>query len=197
VAARVTLFAVAAAVASLPVPGAIAQEPPTRPGRAPLAARKDRAPAGGAAGPVTTLATLVDVHGRDAVVLDDAAPTDRRFAELLRDRVTGAHTRLDPRLIGLIREVATKTGTPKIELVSGYRSPKLNEMLRKKEHKVASHSQHSLGHAVDFRVEGLGPADTKKLVVALGWAGGIGQYDAAHNLFVHADVGRKRFWHER
>ena len=35
------------------------------------------------------------------------------------------------------------------------------------------------------------------LVLSLGWEGGIGQYDAAAGEFVHADVGKKRYWRGR
>jgi uncharacterized protein YcbK (DUF882 family) len=70
-------------------------------------------------------------------------------------------------------------------------------MLRKKGHRVASHSQHSLGHAVDFRIIGLTPAQMKRAILKVGWEGGIGQYDKSSDLFVHADVGPKREWYER
>jgi uncharacterized protein YcbK (DUF882 family) len=81
-----------------------------------------------------------------------------------------------------------------VDIVSGYRSPKRNEMMRKKGRHVASHSQHTLGHAVDFRVEGLGVAELVKAIEALKWDGGLGRYDGKGDLFVHADVGPKRRW---
>ena len=87
-----------------------------------------------------------------------------------------------------------------MELVSGYRSPKLNEMLRKKGHHVASHSQHSLGHACDFRIVpegarvGIDPRVLEKEIRALGWQGGVGVYPTAGDWFVHADVGANRRW---
>ena len=95
--------------------------------------------------------------------------------------------------------MTTKAALPaaRVEIVSGYRSAKLNEMLRKKGHHVASHSQHSLGHAVDFRLVGVTPAEMHHALDALAWQGGIGQYDGASDLFVHADVGAKRTWKGR
>jgi uncharacterized protein YcbK (DUF882 family) len=84
--------------------------------------------------------------------------------------------------------------------VSGFRSPKLNEMMRKKGHHVASHSQHSLGHAVDFRVvppgeeKGIDPRVLEREVRALGWEGGVGVYTMEHDWFVHCDVGPHRGW---
>ena len=171
-----------------------------------LANRKERAPVGdGSNGEdaefprpeVETWATLINVHTGEAMPLSSAEPTFSRFCEALADRTTASKTALDPRLLELLRQVALRNPGARIELVSGYRSPKLNEMLRKKGHRVASHSQHSLGHAVDFRIIGLTPSQMKKAILKAGWEGGIGQYDKSSDLFVHADVGPKREWYER
>jgi uncharacterized protein YcbK (DUF882 family) len=148
----------------------------------------------GPAGPAETLATLVNVHSNEAVALDTRAPSDERFARLLPDRTNGDVHRFDPRLLGVVRRVAERHPGARIDLVSGYRSPKFNEHLRKKGHRVASHSEHSLGHALDFRVEGLSPVEIVAELRALGWKGGIGRYDGASDRFVHVDVGRERFW---
>lgn len=148
----------------------------------------------GPAGPAETLATLVNVHSNEAMALDARAPSDDRFARLMPDRTNGDVHRFDPRLLGVVRRVAERHPGARIDLVSGYRSPKFNEHLRKKGHRVASHSEHSLGHALDFRVEGLSPAEIVAELRALGWKGGIGRYDGASDRFVHVDVGRERFW---
>jgi uncharacterized protein YcbK (DUF882 family) len=146
---------------------------------------------------VETWATLFNVHTGEAMPLSSAEPTLDRFCDALADRATGSKAVLDPKLLELLRQVALRNPGARIELVSGYRSPKLNEMLRKKGHRVASHSQHSLGHAVDFRIIGLTPSQMKQAVLKSGWEGGIGQYDKSSDLFVHADVGPKREWYER
>jgi uncharacterized protein YcbK (DUF882 family) len=89
----------------------------------------------------------------------------------------------------------------RIEIVSGYRSEKLNEMLRKKGHHVASKSQHSLGHAVDFRIvlpgaeKGIDPRQLERDIRGLGWQGGVGVYLLEGDWFVHADVGPQRGWY--
>lgn len=146
------------------------------------------------------LATLIQTHTGEHVILDEGSPTEERFSALLRDRVTGERHELDGRLLGLLRELAKKHKGARIELVSGYRSPKLNEMLRKKGHRVASHSQHSLGHAVDFRVvmpgeeKGIDPRVLEKEIRELGWQGGVGIYLTRSDWFVHADVGANRRW---
>lgn len=147
------------------------------------------------------LATLVQTHTDECVMLDALSPTSERFTTLLADRVTGERHELDPRLLDLLRSLAARHVGARIELVSGYRSPKLNEMMRKKGHHVASHSQHSLGHAVDFRLvlpdgdpKGMAPADVEKEIRALGWTGGVGTYPSKSDWFVHADVGPNRRW---
>lgn len=153
--------------------------------------------------PPPLLATLVQTHTEERVPLDDVAPSADRFSSLLADRVTGEEHSFDPRLLDLLRALAKKhgdAGPVRIELVSGYRSAKLNEMMRKKGRHVASHSQHSLGHAVDFRIvlpgdeKGLDPRVLEREIRALGWDGGVGVYTLATDWFVHADVGRNRRW---
>jgi uncharacterized protein YcbK (DUF882 family) len=146
------------------------------------------------------LATLSQVHTGERAVLDGDSPTADEFDDLLADRVTGARTHLDERLLGLLRALAEKHPGGRIELVSGYRSPKLNELLRKKGHHVASHSQHSLGHACDFRIIPAGqdlPLDPRVVegeIRGLGWKGGVGVYPTTVDWFVHADVGPERSW---
>lgn len=192
---------------SLPAPSylAIASRPPvTVAPRASGVATEVPAPAPPSSASPSTDATgvasvtmMVNVHTGESSPLDDEQPTEARFSDMLQDRVTGARIDLDPRLLALLRKVAKAHPGARIELVSGFRSPKLNEMLRKKEHKVASHSQHSLGHAVDFRVVGMTPKEMRKELEKLGWKGGIGQYDKVEDRFVHADVGPDRRWRER
>jgi uncharacterized protein YcbK (DUF882 family) len=149
------------------------------------------------------LATLVQIHTGEHVVLGPDDPPGGRFDELLSDRTTGERHALDPRLLALLRSVAARVPGARIELVSGFRSPKLNERLRKKGHHVASHSQHSLGHAVDFRVipegstEPMEPAAIEALVRHLephAWDGGVGIYPGKDDRFVHCDVGPHRRW---
>ena len=161
-------------------------------------ASKKSGAAAGASAPL--LATLAQTHTEERVMLDDQAPSAARFDALLSDRVTGSKHELDAKLLFLLRSIARKHPAARIELVSGYRSPKLNEMLRKKGHNVASHSQHSLGHAVDFRVVPAGENDAvdprvlEKEIRDLGWAGGVGVYTLKEDWFVHADVGANRRW---
>jgi uncharacterized protein YcbK (DUF882 family) len=155
--------------------------------------------------PPPVLATLAQTHTGERVLLDATSPPQERFDALLADRATGQRAALDPRLLGLLRDLAGAHPGCRIELVSGYRSQKLNEMLRKKGHHVASHSQHSLGNAVDFRIipleadghwadKALSPLVVEKEIRARGWVGGVGTYPKPDDWFVHADVGPNRRW---
>ncbi|WP_394837711.1 DUF882 domain-containing protein [Pendulispora rubella] len=144
--------------------------------------------------------TLVQVHTNERVAFDATAPSQERFSKLLADRVTGSSILLDARLLELLRTLIARYPGARVELVSGFRSPKLNEMLRKKGHHVASHSQHSLGHACDFRIVPVGterplaPAFVERQIRDTGWDGGVGIYPTQKDWFVHADVGPNRRW---
>ncbi len=196
---RLLLCALVAASASLPVTAVTSADAPVPHGLG-LATRK------GPAAPSrdVLLATLVQTHTDERVLLDATLPNEARFASLLSDRVTGSTTEMDPRLLNLLRRLAEKhradAGAVRIELVSGFRSPKLNEMMRKKGHHVASRSRHSLGHAVDFRIvmpgetKGIDPRTLEREIRELGWDGGLGIYTLEHDWFVHADVGPRRGW---
>jgi uncharacterized protein YcbK (DUF882 family) len=146
------------------------------------------------------LGTLVQTHTDERLPLDDTSPSQPRFDALLADRATGATHPLDPQLLGLLRALAARHPLARVELVSGFRSEKLNEMLRKKGHHVALHSQHSLGHAVDFRFvlpdesAPMNPLVLEGEIRALGWEGGTGVYLGKDDRFVHADVGPRRRW---
>jgi uncharacterized protein YcbK (DUF882 family) len=118
-------------------------------------------------------------------------PAERVIDRFLRCHFTNQSTDMDPRLFGVVLAAAAKFKANMVEIVSGYRAPKYNLMLRKKGHEVGRDSQHPMGHAVDFRLPGLPTKSLLKFVRSL-QKGGVGYYpDSA---FVHADVGRVRFW---
>lgn len=191
------LAAPLAGIAIAPFPSSlIAHEPPRPSPSLQLAIRKapDCALPADEATQEPTLATLVNIHSGEAVVLSRHEPTMDRVASLLADRVTTSQTPMDPRLMDLLRELASDRAPVKIEIVSGYRSWKLNELLRKKGRRVASHSQHSEGKAVDFRIEGMTATQMRDAIEAAGWNGGLGYYPKSADRFVHADTGPKRKW---
>jgi len=188
----------AAVLASLPVTAPIAVDPELprqdHPGDVSLARRKDGVPAGDEAAVVPTLGTLFNLHTLEAVPLSDTEPSGDRFSDLLADKAMMARIPIAPPLADVLRAVARSQPGARVDIVSGYRSAKRNEMMRKKGRHVASHSQHTMGHAVDFRVEGLGVEELVKAIEGVKWDGGLGRYDAKHDLFVHVDVGPNRRW---
>jgi uncharacterized protein YcbK (DUF882 family) len=143
------------------------------------------------------LATLVHSHTGEHLALSEDAPSNEQFSRLVEDRGLGRRIDMAPRLLELLRSVARQNPGTRIEIVSGFRSPKRNEMMRKKGRNVASHSQHTLGQAIDFRVEGLSPGKVVEMLDKLKWKGGIGRYEAKHDRFVHVDVGPARRWQGR
>ena len=114
-----------------------------------------------------------------------------RFHVFLRDHFTNQATRMDERLVEVLTNVARRFSAERIEVVSGYRSPKYNVMLRKKGREVARTSQHTEGNAVDFRLRGIPTRRLLNFVRSLK-IGGVGYYP--HSQFVHSDTGRVRYW---
>jgi Bacterial protein of unknown function (DUF882) len=140
--------------------------------------------------PVTTLYN-VWTHEALPILPGEGHEIDGPFHMFLRDHFTNQATHMDTRLIDVLRHVAGKFSARRIEVVSGYRSPKYNLMLRKKGHQVARHSQHMEGHAVDFRIRGVQTQQVLNYVKSLRM-GGVGFYP--HSEFVHSDTGKIRYW---
>jgi uncharacterized protein YcbK (DUF882 family) len=111
---------------------------------------------------------------------------------LLRDhRADVAHS-MDPKLFDLLYRLQRKVGQEKaFHVISGYRSPATNAMLRKNSSGVAKRSYHMLGKAIDVRIPGFDTRQLRKAAISLK-SGGVGYY--ARSNFVHLDVGRVRFW---
>jgi hypothetical protein len=141
--------------------------------------------------PAVPVTTLYNVWTREALPLLPDRPIGDRFHPFLRDHYTNQATRMDLRLVDVLTRVATRFNAPRIEVVSGYRSPKYNLMLRKKGREVARSSQHTEGNAVDFRVRGVPTPVLLRFVRSLR-QGGVGFYPRSQ--FVHSDTGRVRFW---
>ena len=113
----------------------------------------------------------------------------------LRDWRTGEVTQIDRRLLALlvrVRDTLGVAGNRKIDLISGYRSPRTNAGLRAKGHSgVASKSQHMLGHATDIAIPGV-KLDRLRAAATSLKAGGVGFYP--RDGFVHVDNARVRTW---
>ncbi len=88
---------------------------------------------------------------------------------------------MDPRLFDLVWEVYRRSGAKDyIHIVSAYRSPTTNNMLRNRSRTtgVAEKSQHMLGKAMDFYVPGVKLSTLRALAMQM-QVGGVGYYPAS------------------
>lgn len=126
-----------------------------------------------------------------AVPIRGPLPTRELRDRLLRDHYTNQATDMADKLLPAVLAAARHFKVGRVEIVSGFRHPKYNLILRKKGHEVARDSEHSHGNAVDFRLPGI-PAG-KLTDWALGLhLGGVGTYLRSN--FVHIDIGKVRRW---
>jgi uncharacterized protein YcbK (DUF882 family) len=113
---------------------------------------------------------------------------------LLRDFRTGERHPIDPRLLDTLCALRAACGGGTFEIISGYRSPGTNAMLRRASTGVARDSLHTTGRAIDVRLVGTDTARLRDAAIALGH-GGVGYYPESD--FVHLDTGRVRTWGRR
>lgn len=112
----------------------------------------------------------------------------------LRDWRVDQPTRMDPRLFDIAWEVHRESGSSQpFHVVSAYRSPGTNSMLRRRSRGVAKHSQHTMGKAMDFYLPDVSPASIRAIGMKL-QRGGVGYYPSAYTPFIHLDVGSVRSW---
>lgn len=110
----------------------------------------------------------------------------------LSDFRTGDVTKIDPELLDLIYDIRESLGSNgTYEVISAYRSPATNEMLRQRTGSVAKNSQHLLGKAIDVRLTEIDLRELHAAAIAI-QRGGVGYY--AKSDFVHIDTGRVRRW---
>ncbi len=112
----------------------------------------------------------------------------------LRDWRREEATHMDPHLFDVIWEVYRESGSAQpIEVMSAYRSPETNAMLRRRSRAVAEHSQHILGKAMDQHYVDVPMSRIREIAMKL-QRGGVGFYPSAGTPFVHMDVGGVRHW---
>jgi uncharacterized protein YcbK (DUF882 family) len=111
---------------------------------------------------------------------------------ILRDHRTGDVYGMDESLLDLLYLLQTRTGRKdRFHVISGYRSPATNAMLRAHSAGVAKHSYHMRGKAVDIRLPGYDLTRLRQAALALK-GGGVGYYPSSN--FIHVDVGPVRRW---
>lgn len=113
---------------------------------------------------------------------------------VMRDWRRNKPTTMDPKLIDLMWEMHTELGSRKpIHLISGYRSPKTNNMLRKTRGGQARRSRHIVGKAADIHFPDV-PIKKLRYSGLIRERGGVGYYPTSAIPFVHVDTGRVRHW---
>lgn len=112
---------------------------------------------------------------------------------VLRDWRNNEVHAMDPALLDVLFELRSKAGVDRpFHVISAYRSPKTNAILRESSSGVAEHSLHMLGKAIDVRLESFPTEHLAELARSLR-RGGVGFYHASD--FVHVDTGRVRYWY--
>jgi uncharacterized protein YcbK (DUF882 family) len=111
---------------------------------------------------------------------------------ILRDHRTNEIKPIDTRLLDLLCAIRRQAGHGIcLDIISGYRSPVTNCILRRRSKGVARQSLHMQGHAADIRIPGMPLAQLRQIAIDLN-RGGVGFYPASD--FVHVDIGRVRSW---
>jgi uncharacterized protein YcbK (DUF882 family) len=141
---------------------------------------------------------LLNLHTNENLELDffiDGAYSPLAMAQinhLLRDYRTDEVHVIDPSLLDYLYDVAALLGAdPSFQVISGYRSPATNAMLRRHSEGVATGSLHMQGQAIDIRMAGIKCENLATRALET-YCGGVGYYAASD--FVHLDTGAFRSW---
>jgi uncharacterized protein YcbK (DUF882 family) len=111
-----------------------------------------------------------------------------------RDWRLNEPTKMDPHLFDIVWEVYRESGsTQPVDVLSGYRSPQTNAMLRRRSRQVAEHSQHMQGKAMDAHFVDVSTARIRDIAMRM-QAGGVGFYPTGITPWVHIDSGSVRYW---
>jgi len=118
----------------------------------------------------------------------------KKLNHYLRDWRNQDETVMDRHLFDILWEVYRDVdGKKPIQIISSYRSPATNAMLRRRSSGVARHSQHMLGHAMDFFIPDV-PLEQIRYAGLRLQRGGVGFYPTSGSPFVHLDTGNIRHW---
>lgn len=116
----------------------------------------------------------------------------KEISHFMRDWRTDRTIGIDTRTVDILAAShrLLDTDTPYL-LLSGYRTPKTNSMLRSRSRSVARNSLHMKGQAADIRLPNRSVSQISRAAIACS-AGGVGKYSRSN--FVHMDCGDVRVW---
>jgi uncharacterized protein YcbK (DUF882 family) len=141
---------------------------------------------------------LYHIHTREALEIayrEQGLLQPGALAEIdhvLRDFRNGVEHHIDVDLLDILDTLHARFDRRgRFEVISGFRSPRTNEALRRVTTGVAEDSLHLSGRAIDVRLTSAATAELRAAALALG-AGGVGYYPKSN--FVHIDTGAIRSW---
>lgn len=114
-----------------------------------------------------------------------------KVAHFFRCRLTDEVHPIDPDLVATLDMISDRFGGKEVEIISGYRSPTRNALMRRQGRRVAKDSLHMRGSAADIVIKGVSPAEIRNFAYSLK-RGGVGYYGGRS--FVHVDSGPLRTW---
>jgi uncharacterized protein YcbK (DUF882 family) len=120
-------------------------------------------------------------------------PALQKLNHFFRDFRTGDTVAIDPQLLDLLYDIKVHLGDTdaRFDILSAYRSPRTNQMLRANSGGVAKNSLHLTGQAIDVRFPDLPTRHIRDAALKLA-RGGVGYYQRSD--FVHLDTGTVRRW---
>ena len=116
----------------------------------------------------------------------------KEINHFMRDWRTDDTMTMDPRTVDIMAASHRLLDVSEpYMLLSGYRSPRTNAMLRSKSSGVARNSLHLKGQAADLRLKSRSVGQMARAAEACA-SGGVGRYSRSN--FVHMDCGPVRTW---
>ncbi len=116
----------------------------------------------------------------------------KEINQFMRDFRSGDKITIDPRTVDIMAAShRLLDANEPYMLLSGYRSPATNAMLRSRSGGVARNSLHMKGQAADLRLKSRSVSQMARAAEACA-AGGVGRYSRSN--FVHMDCGAVRYW---
>jgi uncharacterized protein YcbK (DUF882 family) len=116
----------------------------------------------------------------------------KEINHFMRDWRSGDTVRMDARTVDIMAASHRLMDVSEpYMLLSGYRSPATNAMLRSQSGGVARNSLHLKGQAADLRLESRSVGQMARAAATCA-AGGVGRYSRSN--FVHMDCGPVRSW---
>lgn len=116
----------------------------------------------------------------------------KQIDRVFRDHRTGEVHEIDVDLLDTLFFLKNQFAIDgPVEIISGFRSVRTNEMLRRQSSGVARRSYHMVGRAVDCRFPGVATRELRDVAIHTA-RGGVGYYRRSN--FVHLDTGPVRNW---